>query len=87
MIQISEKEFEDKFTIVVDEKYGDMVEPDSSTDVQNVWTCLSGDYGLYFTNGYHHVNNLYNFITEETWEEEIEVKLENEDGDYIDETF
>ena len=40
---------------------------------ENVWTEVDGDEGTYIVSGFHYVNRIQYYVTENTWEEDVEV--------------
>ena len=91
MKTITEEEFDTQFTCVPNhidkdascdglmfETYGQ--ELSYILDVVNscpnkVWTCMDADDGIYIVSGYHVVNRIGYFITEEPFAESIEFKI------------
>jgi hypothetical protein len=52
------------------ETYGDEVEFVQKADNNHIWTEVDGDSGCYIIAGYHYVNRIQYFITENPWEDE-----------------
>jgi hypothetical protein len=40
---------------------------------ENVWTEVDGDEGTYIISGFHYVNRIQYYVTENPWEEDVEV--------------
>lgn len=75
-----EKEFQPiknsfrKYDDIAFETYGEEVEFVQRTDNRHVWTEVDGDSGTYIIAGYHFVNRIQYYITNNPWEDEwIEV--------------
>ncbi|MDP9904744.1 hypothetical protein [Arthrobacter bambusae] len=90
MQQLTEDEFDARFTVVPDPVTGDDTRPfDQGLDKtsRHLWTIVDADGDLYALTGWHYVNRVGYLITEQTWEEEIEAKwfLCNSDEDENDE--
>lgn len=93
-VTITEDQFYEKFNMVTNhiddnasfdgcmfETYGEELEYIQNFAKENpkkIWTILDCDGKMYYSSGYHYVNRLGYFITEEAVEDgcEIEVKLE-----------
>jgi hypothetical protein len=85
MKQITENEFEKQFTILpnhINKRFGGMFETYGSENdyvkklsrkENRVWTIIETDGKFSFITGYHRVNRLGHFITEEPYNEETEV--------------
>ena len=98
MKQITENEFNDKFTIrpnhIVDrEEFGGMYETygeeaqyirDLTCSEKRVWTIIEADGYICYVTGYHYVNRIGYFVTNEEYHEDMEVKLMNPSLDLID---
>lgn len=52
------------------ETYGEEVEFVQKADNKYIWTEVDGDSGTYIVAGYHFVNRLHYYITENPWEDE-----------------
>ena len=52
------------------ETYGDEVKFVCDQDPKKIWTEVDGDYGTYIIAGYHYVNRMQYYVTEEAWEDE-----------------
>jgi len=52
------------------ETYGDEVEFVQKADNKYIWTEVDGDEGTYIVAGYHFVNRIHYYITEEKWDDE-----------------
>ncbi|MDP9903149.1 hypothetical protein [Arthrobacter bambusae] len=77
MQQLSEDEFDSRFTVVPDPVTGDTIRSSDQgldRDSRNLWTIVEGDDGnnLYAVSGWHYVNRIGYILTEEAWEEESE---------------
>lgn len=58
------------------ETYGEEVEFVKEQDEKYIWTYADGDNGgLYIFNGWHFVNRIGYFITEEPWQENEEYQI------------
>jgi hypothetical protein len=75
------------------ETYGDEVEFVQKADNKYIWTEVDGDEGTYIVAGYHFVNRVHYYITENPWDDEYtevptwlyrlcDCAEESEDGDY-----
>ena len=73
------------------ETYGEEVEFVCKADYKHVWTEVDGEEGCYIIAGFHYVNRIHYYITENPWEDDnIEVPTWayrecdciNEDGDF-----
>lgn len=53
------------------ETYGDEVEFVKTQDNNHIWTEVDGDSGTYIISGYHFVNRVSYYITENPWEDEF----------------
>ena len=92
MEKLTENEFDEKFTPVENhlddnasfsgcmfETYGEEVDYvfKLSKTTKKVWTIIEGDDDtLFYVTGFHLVNRLGFLVTEESYEEESEVKLD-----------
>ena len=74
MKHLTEDEFDDRFTPVLDAR-GDAIRPSTDgldPDSTKLWTIVEGDSGsLYAESGVHRVNVLGFLVTEEEWDEPI----------------
>jgi hypothetical protein len=52
------------------ETYGDEVEFVKQQDPKHIWTEVDGDSGTYIVAGWHFVNRIQYYITENPWEDE-----------------
>jgi hypothetical protein len=52
------------------ETYGEEQELVRTTDPKFIWTEVDGEGGTYITAGYHYVNRIQYYITENPWEDE-----------------
>jgi hypothetical protein len=52
------------------ETYGEEVEFVKTQDPKTIWTEVDGDSGTYIVAGYHWVNRIHYYITENPWEDE-----------------
>lgn len=52
------------------ETYGDEVEFVKAQDPKTIWTEVDGDSGTYIISGWHFVNRIHYYITENPWEDE-----------------
>ena len=52
------------------ETYGEEVEFVQKADNKHIWTEVDGDSGTYIVAGYHWVNRIHYYITENPWEDE-----------------
>jgi hypothetical protein len=52
------------------ETYGEEVEFVQKADNKNIWTEVDGDSGTYIVAGYHFVNRIHYYITENPWDDE-----------------
>jgi len=57
-------------TAIAFETYGDEQEIVRTTDPKFIWTEVDGDSGTYLVAGYHYVNRIQYYITENPWEDE-----------------
>ena len=75
------------------ETYGEEQELVRNTDPKLIWTEVDGDSGTYIVAGYHYVNRIHYYITENPWDDEYtevptwvyrqcDCAEQNEDGDY-----
>jgi hypothetical protein len=75
------------------ETYGEEVEFVQKADNKYIWTEVDGDEGTYIMAGYHWVNRIHYYITENPWEDDYtevptwcyricDCAEESEDGDY-----
>ena len=92
MIKLTEDQFDEQFTIQENhisgnEAFGGMYETygleldyifNLAKKENRVWTIIEGDEGMYYVSGFHLVNRLGFIVTEEEYQEEIEVELETE---------
>lgn len=53
------------------ETYGEEVEFVQKADNTHIWTEVDGDSGTYIISGYHWVNRIQYYITENPWEDEM----------------
>jgi hypothetical protein len=53
------------------ETYGDEVEHVRLQDPNHVWTEVDGDDGTYIVSGYHYVNRIQYFVTENPWTDDM----------------
>lgn len=56
--------------LIAFETYGDEVKFVCDQDPKTIWTEVDGDYGTYIIAGYHYVNRIQYYITENPWEDE-----------------
>lgn len=52
------------------ETYGEEIEFVKQHDNRNIWTEVDGDSGTYIVAGWHFVNRISYYVTEEPWEDE-----------------
>lgn len=52
------------------ETYGDEYEFVKAQDPNTIWTEVDGDSGTYIVAGWHYVNRIHYYITEEKWDDE-----------------
>jgi hypothetical protein len=52
------------------ETYGDEVEFVQKADNKYIWTEVDGEEGTYIISGYHWVNRIHYYITENPWDDE-----------------
>jgi hypothetical protein len=52
------------------ETYGDEYEFVKAQDPNTIWTEVDGDSGTYIISGWHYVNRIHYYITEEKWDDE-----------------
>jgi len=52
------------------ETYGEEVEFVQKADNKYIWTEVDGDSGTYIIAGYHYVNRIHYYITENPWDDE-----------------
>lgn len=52
------------------ETYGEEVEFVQKADNKHIWTEVDGDSGTYIVAGYHYVNRIQYYITENPWDDE-----------------
>jgi len=75
------------------ETYGEEVEFVKTQDPKHIWTEVDGDSGTYIMAGWHWVNRIHYYITENPWDDEYtevpswvyrncDCAEESEDGDY-----
>jgi hypothetical protein len=78
------------------ETYGEEFEFVQKADNKHIWTEVDGDEGSYIVAGYHFVNRIHYYITENPWEDEwteiptwverhCDCQEEAEEGVYCDE--
>jgi hypothetical protein len=91
MKQITENEFYENFTPVENhldnnaswdncmfETYGEEVDYVREQDNNNIWTIVEGDNDtMFIESGFHIVNRMGYLITEEKWDEETTVIIED----------
>ena len=53
------------------ETYGEEVEFVTKADNKHIWTEVDGDSGTYIISGYHYVNRIHYYITENPWDDEM----------------
>lgn len=53
------------------ETYGNEYEFIKAQDQNKVWTEVDGDEGTYIISGWHFVNRIHYYITEEPWEDDM----------------
>ncbi|WP_026820029.1 hypothetical protein [Arthrobacter castelli] len=78
MQQLTEDEFDFRFTVVPDPATGSDVRPSDRSldpDSKQVWTMVEADDNLYIISGWHYVNNIGYMVTEEPWDEETEALI------------
>lgn len=82
-----------KYDQLTFETYGEEVEFVQKADNKHIWTEVDGDSGTFILAGYHFVNRMHYYITENPWDDEnteipswmyriCNCAEENEDGDY-----
>lgn len=59
-----------KYDQLTFETYGEEVEFVKAQDPKTVWTEVDGDSGTYIISGWHFVNRIHYYITENPWEDE-----------------
>jgi hypothetical protein len=59
-----------KYDQLTFETYGEEVEFVTKADNKHIWTEVDGDSGCYIIAGYHYVNRIHYYITENPWEDE-----------------
>lgn len=59
-----------KYDQLTFETYGEEVEFVQKADNKYIWTEVDGDSGTYILAGYHFVNRIHYYITENPWEDE-----------------
>ena len=59
-----------KYDSITFETYGEEVEFVQKADNKYIWTEVDGDSGTYIISGYHFVNRIHYYITENPWEDE-----------------
>ncbi len=59
-----------KYDDIAFETYGDEVEFVQKADNKHIWTEVDGDSGTYIISGYHYVNRIQYYITDNPWEDE-----------------
>jgi hypothetical protein len=75
------------------ETYGEEVDFVKQQDPKHIWTEVDGDEGTYIVAGWHFVNRIHYYITENPWEDEFteiptwtyricDCQDETEDGEY-----
>jgi hypothetical protein len=52
------------------ETYGEEVEFVAKQDPKTIWTEVDGDGGTYIIAGFHYVNRIHYYVTENPWEDE-----------------
>jgi hypothetical protein len=57
------------------ETYGEELDYVASHDTRNVWTEMDGDNGVYIVNGFHYVNRIQYYVTEEAWNEGDDITI------------
>lgn len=77
MQQLTEEEFDSRFTVVTEPATGADVRPsehglDKNSD--HLWTVVDADGDLYAVSGWHYVNRIGYVITEQAWDDEIEAE-------------
>ena len=53
------------------ETYGEEYDFVKTANPNNVWTEVDGDSGTYIISGWHYVNRIHYYITENPWEDEM----------------
>lgn len=74
MKNLTEDEFDAKFTVIPDDD-GETIRPTSDgidPGSRQLWTILDGDKALYACSGLHRVNRIGYLLTVEAWTEETE---------------
>lgn len=56
--------------LITFETYGEDVEFVQKADNKHIWTEVDGDSGAYIVSGYHYVNRIQYYITENPWDDE-----------------
>ena len=59
-----------KYDQLTFETYGEEVEFVQKADNKYIWTEVDGDSGTYIVAGYHFVNRIHYYITENPWDDE-----------------
>lgn len=59
-----------KYDSLTFETYGEEVEFVQKADNKYIWTEVDGDSGTYIVAGYHWVNRIHYYITENPWDDE-----------------
>lgn len=59
-----------KYDDIAFETYGEEVEFVKAQDASKIWTEVDGDSGTYIVAGWHFVNRIQYYITENPWEDE-----------------
>jgi len=57
------------------ETYGEELAYVLTHDNHNVWTEMDGDNGVYIVNGYHLVNRIQYYITDNPWNDEDDITI------------
>ena len=60
-----------KYDSLTFETYGEEVEFVQKADNKYIWTEVDGDSGTYIVAGYHWVNRIHYYITENPWDDEF----------------
>lgn len=80
MQQLTEDEFDSRFTVVPDPVTGDTIRPSdqglAESSRNNLWTIVEGDAGedLYAVSGWHYVNRIGYIVTEEPWDDDTQAE-------------
>lgn len=59
-----------KYADIAFETYGEEYEFVQAQDPNTIWTEVDGDSGTYIISGWHYVNRIQYYITENKWEDE-----------------